>query len=216
MAEVVRLEWPEPSELVEARRCLSDGDAAGALAALVVVRRQFAPFARVPGSWWTAASRLQLQALDREASPEDVARLAREISALASDPEAVGEARLALTELEIRSGRVQLAQAMLEEVLAGPVSAAIRARAWLLRGDIALAGRRFEQAIEAYLRIPVFHSAYADLIPPALAAAEKAFRAYGDDAQADRVSAERARIEAASRPGPATSPDTSDDLSTEP
>ena len=73
LSDVVRLDWPKPKELAEARRCLSNGNAAGALAALAVVRRQFAPFSRVPGSWWTATSRLQLQALNPEVVPEDIA-----------------------------------------------------------------------------------------------------------------------------------------------
>lgn len=195
LAEVVRLHWPEPEDLRAARQRLADGDRHGCLALVEPVMRQFAPFARVPGSWWLACARLRLRALDPASEPDELSQAAREVASRTDDAEAVGEARLVLTELEIRAGRARLAQTMLASILAEPVPATVRARAWLLRGDIAMAERRFEEAIEAYLRIPVFHSAYSELVPAALVAAEKAFRAYGDDAQADRIAAERRRLE---------------------
>lgn len=207
LEDVVRLHWPEPEALGEARRCLEQGDRHGGLSVLKPLLEQFRPFARLPGSWWVAAARLRLQALDPEAEPAELARAARELAAFTDDPEAVGEARLALTELEIRAGRSRLAQTMLDSVLAGSVPAPVRARAWLLRGDIAFAERRFEEAIEAYLRIPVFHSAYAELVPAALLAAENAFRAYGDEAQADRLAAERRRYAPALPASGAAAPD---------
>ncbi len=207
LAEVVRLHWPEPQALGEARSRLEQGDREGCLATLEPLLAHFAPFARVPGSWWVAGARLRLRALDPETEPGELARAARELVARTDDPEAVGEARLALTELEIRAGRSRLAQTMLDSVLAEPVPAPVRARAWLLRGAIAFEERRFEEAIEAYLRIPVFHSAYAELVPAALLAAENAFRAYGDEAQADRLAAERRRYAPALPASGAAAPD---------
>lgn len=204
LSAVARLHWPEPEALVEARRLLVDGERGACLTVLDSVRRQFAPFAKVDGSWWIAATRLRLRALDPAVAPAEVERTARELIAMAADPEAAGEARLALTELEIRAGRARLAQTMLDGILAEAVPAAVRARAWLLRGDIALAERRVEEAIESYLRIPVFHAAYAELLPASLEAAEKAFLAYGDDLQANRLAAERARRE--TEPAPEPSP----------
>lgn len=193
LEEVVQLDWPEPDGLEEARRLLAAGEFATALQVLDPIIKQFAPFATTAGSWWLEAARVRLQVLRQIDATGATQKTAREIAALAKDPEAVGEARLALSELEVRAGRTRLAEAMLESILSGSVPAAVRARAWLLRGDIAMSDGRYEAAIESYLRLPVFYGAYADLVPDALMAGERAFRALGDEAQADRLARERAR-----------------------
>ncbi len=195
LEEVVRLDWPEPGGLGEARRLLAAREPSAALLVLEPILKQFAPFAKIAGSWWPTIARLRLQVLQESGVVAKIEQAARELAALSTEPEAVGEAKLALTELEVRAGRARLAEAMLESILSDPVPAAVRARAWLLRGDIAMADKRYEAAVEAYLRIPVFHGAYDHLVPAALLAGERAFRAWGDVAQAERLAGERARRE---------------------
>jgi tetratricopeptide (TPR) repeat protein len=175
---------------------MAEREPAAALLVLNPILKRFAPFATTAGSWWPTIARLRLQVLQQGGVVATIEQAARELAALSTEPEAVGEAKLALTELEVRAGRARLAEAMLESILSSPVPAAVRARAWLLRGDIAMADKRYEAAVEAYLRIPVFHGAYDELVPAALLAGERAFLAWGDVAQAERLARDRARREA--------------------
>ena len=190
LAQVARLDWPEPVELGEARQQLRTGDAVGSLATLEPMLRQFTPLAKVPGSWWTAAKRVSLQGLMMLGETTVAAQAARELIAIATDAEAVGLARLALVELEARNGRPEIARAMLTAVAAADVPPAVQARAWLLHGDLALTRGETEEAIEAYLHIPVFHGTHEDLLPAALLGSARAFRSHGDPARADRAVSE--------------------------
>ncbi len=187
LARVVRVDWPEPAELGEARRLLRTGDAAGALATIEPVLKQFTPLAKVPGSWWTAAKRVSLQGLMALGEGVASAQAARELMAIATDPEAVGLARLALVELEARTGRPEIARAMLTTLAGVDAPSAVQGRAWLLRGDLALARGSADEAIEAYLHVPVFHGTHDDLLPAALLGSARAFRAHGDSTRAERA-----------------------------
>jgi len=187
LGQVVRLEWPEPAEIGEARQRLASADPAGAVEVVEPVRRQFVPFAKVPGSWWTEAALLRLRGLLAAGTTEATAAAARELIATTADAEAAGLARLALVELEARAGRIDLAQAMLEASLRGEVPAGVQARAWLLRASLALAQGAHEEALEAFLRIPVFFGTRGDLQPEALLGSARAYLGLGDRPRAERA-----------------------------
>ena len=190
LAQVARIDWPEPAELGEARRMLRTGDAAGALATIEPVLKQFTPLAKVPGSWWMAAKRVSLHGLMALGEGAASAQAARELIAIATDPEAVGIARLALVELEARTGRPEIARAMLATVAGDDAPSAVQGRAWLLRGDLALARGTADEAIEAYLQVPVFYGTHDDLLPAALLGSARAFRAHGDPTRSERAARE--------------------------
>lgn len=189
---VVRLVWPEPVELAEAVTLLEAGRAAAGASAAESVRRQFDLFARTPGSWWLEATRLQLRALMAagEEGHAGAAQLARELASVATEPEVIHEAQLALTELEVRSGRIDLAAAMLDTLSSAKVDSRTQAKIWLLRGDVAVASGKHEIAVEAFLRVAVFFSVHEDLLPVARAGALRAFEALGETAQAARLLSE--------------------------
>lgn len=190
LAQVARLEWPEPAGIADARQRLLAGDAAGAVEAAEPVRRQFVPFAKVPGSWWTEAALLRLRGLLAAGRAGEAEPAARELIATAADPEAVGLARLALAELEAKAGRLDLARAMLEASVRGDVPAGVQARAWLLRGGLALARGAPEEALEAFLHIPVFFGTRGDLLPEALLGSVRAYLGLDDRPRAERAARE--------------------------
>lgn len=210
ISEVVRLDWPEPPELELAREALSAGREGDVSGLLEPVRATFVLFAKVPGSWWTPASLLRLRGLIDSGAPDATEAAARELIATAIDPEAVGLARLSLAELEAGAGHGDIAAAMVKAILAEEVPPAVHARAWLLRGELALQRGAAEEALEAFLRIPVLYGTRRNLLPPALDGSRRAYRLAGDSLRAERAAADLERdfphSREASRLGSVTTP----------
>lgn len=197
LTDIVRIAWPEPPSLAEARLALEKGEGARAVSLLAPLKKEHAPFARVPGGWWTEIMRVYLRGL-LGSGPEatrQAAQAAREIAGIASDPDAIHEAHLALAELEIRSGRPDLAEAMLRGIEERATSARLLAAIQLVRADLSLARSETTEAIEAYLQVWVFFGTERDLLPRALKGAITAFESSGNETQALRLKGELARIQ---------------------
>ncbi len=184
---VARLSWPEPEEVGSAEAELAAGKNAEALATITPIYRIFGPFSKTPGSWWTQAASLRLQAMvASKASSSDISSAAREIMNSATDPEAVGNAKLALAQVDAREGRDSLASAMIDQIV-NDAPSGVRARAWLLRGDLALKKQSFEAAIEAYLHVPAFFGTLDELMPSAILGSARAYKGYGDASRSERA-----------------------------
>lgn len=184
---VARLDWPEPEELAATAALISAGKGKDALTKIMPVYRRFDPFPQTPGSWWTDAATLRLRALVAANSPAaEVTAAARDIMGRSADPDAVGNAKLALAEVELRSGKDSIADAMIDQIVTD-APATVRARAWILRGDLALKRKAYEQALEAYLRVPALFGTLEDLMPAALLGSARAYKGYGDKGRAERA-----------------------------
>lgn len=197
ISNIARLDFPEPSELAETSALIASGQSAQALYKIEPVYRRFAPFSKTPGSWWSEAAILRLRALllppntkvDPKAAEEAPARIraaAREIMSISTDPEATGEAKLALAELDVRSGRSEMAVAMLNEIVRD-APGSVKARAWLLRGDLAMKRNAYEEALDAYLRIPALFGTLDELMPAAILGSARAYKGHGDNDRAERA-----------------------------
>jgi hypothetical protein len=193
ISDVVRLDWPEPDAFEAARSALARGAGREAVVMLEPVRAEFVLFAKLPGSWWTAASLLRLRGLMLAGAADQAEAAARELIATAIDPEAVGLARLGLAELQLAAGQGEIAAAMVEAILKEDVPAGVRARSWLLRGERALQQGDAEAALEAFLRIPVLHASREGLLAPALEGSRRAYLLWDDPARADRAAEELRR-----------------------
>jgi len=193
ISDVVRLDWPEPDAFEAARSALARGAGREAVVMLEPVRAEFVLFAKLPGSWWTAASLLRLRGLMLAGAADEAEAAARELIATAIDPEAVGLARLGLAELQLAAGQGEIAAAMVEAILKEDVPAGVRARSWLLRGERALQQGDAEAALEAFLRIPVLHASREGLLAPALEGSRRAYLLWDDPTRADRAAEELRR-----------------------
>ncbi len=189
LADVIRLDFPEPEALDEARRLVIAGKGAEALALVEPVVRQFAPFPRLPGSHWPRAAQLRLEALLLGTDNAAISSAARELMQSGLGPEITGVAKLALAQLDARAGRESLANVMLEEIVR-EAPPAIQARAWLLRGELAAARASHAEALESFLRIPAFFGTIDELMPAALLGAARAYRGFGDNGRAERSALE--------------------------
>jgi tetratricopeptide (TPR) repeat protein len=189
VSDLARIDFPEPETLDEAEKLVAAGKGAEALLLLDPVHRQFAPFAKIPGSHWPRAARLRLQALLQGEDASAIASAARELLQSGLGPELTGLAKLALARLDVRAGNEALARAMLDEI-AREAPPEIQARAWLLRGDLALARSAHAEALECYLRIPAFFGALDELMPAALLGSARAYKGHGDARRAVRSARE--------------------------
>jgi tetratricopeptide (TPR) repeat protein len=189
VAEIARLDFPEPPALDEAEPLVASGQAEAALKLLDPIHRQFAPFPKTPGSPWPRAASLRLQALLLGPDTAAVTAAARELMQTGLGPDVTGFAKLALAQLDARAGHESLARLMLEEIVKD-APPPVQARAWLLRGDLAAARAAHTEALECYLRIPAFFGTLDELMPAALLGAARAYRAYGDTDRAERSALE--------------------------
>lgn len=186
IADIARLDFPEPASLDEAEKLVVSGEAAPAITLLDPLVRQFAPFAKTPGSPWPRAARLRLQALLLGDDSAATSVAARELLQSGLGTDITGFAKLALARIDARSGQEELARIMLEEIVR-EATPEIQARAWLLRGDLAAARSAHAEALEAYLRVPAFYGTLDELMPAALLGAARAYRGFGDADRADRA-----------------------------
>lgn len=182
-ADVVRVDFPEPAGIGEARILLDNGRAEEALALLDPLHRQFSPFPKTLGSPWPRVAKLRLRALLAGNDAAGIAAAARGLIQADLDAETAGEAKLAFAELDLRAGRAAVAELMLAE-LGADTPPAVEARSWVMRGHLALGRREHDKALECYLRVPAFFGGMDEVMPAALLGAARAHRARGDAARA--------------------------------
>ncbi len=185
LADIARLDFPEPEALDEAEKLITAGSGEDALKLIEPIYRQFAPFAKVPGSPWPLAAQLRLQALLLDTDNSAISSAARELMQSGLGPDVTGTAKLALAQLDARAGKEALANVMLDQIVR-EATPAVQARAWLLRGDLAAARAAHVEALECYLRVPAFFGTLDELMPAALLGAARAYRGYGDTSRAER------------------------------
>ncbi len=187
LSQVVRLDWPEPEELEQARVLLAAGKGAEAEEKVTPVYRQFAPFSKLPGSWWSDAALIRARALLAQQKTADAERAARELMSGSTDTDTVASAQLIMARVQMNLNKPDIADAMLDEIMRKDASSETEARAAILRGDIAFARKEFEKAIELYLLVPVFYGTEDAVMPVALLGSARSYRGYGDTARAERA-----------------------------
>lgn len=187
LVNVVRLDWPEPEEIGQARQLLAAGNASEAEEKINPVVNQFAPFSKLPGSWWSDAAVIRARALLAQNKNAEVEKAAREIMATSTDSDTVAAAQLLLARLQINLGKLDIGDAMLDQILQQEVSSEVAARAVVLRGDIAFARKDFEKALEFYLQVPAFYGTQDSVMPAALLGSARSFVGYGDRSRAERA-----------------------------
>jgi tetratricopeptide (TPR) repeat protein len=187
ISDVVRLDWPEPAEIEEARVLEAGGNHAAAEEKITGVYRQFGPFSKLPGSWWSDAALIRARALIAQDKTADAERAARELMSGSPDADTVTAAQLIMARVQMLQNKPDIADAMLDEIMRKDASGEVEARAVILRGDIAYARKEFEKALEFYLQVPVFFGTEEAVMPVALLGSARCYRGYGDAARAERA-----------------------------
>jgi tetratricopeptide (TPR) repeat protein len=187
ISQVARLDWPEPVELAQSRELVAAGKGAEAEKLITPIYQQFAPFPKLPGSWWSDAALIRARALLAQQKTADAESAARELMSGSTDTETVAAAQLIMARVQMSLDKPDIADAMLDEIMSKDVSSEIEARAAILRGDLAYARKEFEKALEYYLRVPVFYGTEDAVMPIALLGSARSYVGYGDPVRAERA-----------------------------
>ena len=187
--DVTRIEWgtKRPKAMEDAEIAVQRGDASVALAKIEPVLQFFARMRKnTPGSLWLPAASIKLDALVVLKNDAVLTGFISELEA-ANDgtiPSLPNRIKMAKLDQTLRRGNIEQSLAEADKHIRDTVDTSFLAHLHLVKGNALLELRRYEEAMNAFLRIPVFYGTYVKYIPSAQLGAAKAFR--GMDSPANR------------------------------
>ncbi len=178
LEEAVAIEWPAVAQLKEAREEIQRGKATRALELTESVLRIFDKAKKTPGSPWVAAAIVKLDAIDRLDNDAALASFLTTLEAVddGSNLELKQKIQLAKLLQKARRGDHAGVIADADALLTSLDNADTLARLHILKGASLHALKRYEEAMNTYLRVPVFYGSQQEHMPKALLGASKAFR----------------------------------------
>lgn len=189
VSTIERLEWPqEPPQLAAARDQVQRGEFTAALNLVEPILRLFEPVRKKPGSLWLKAAEVKLDALS---GLSNVSVLSAFIAVLeenddGSVPGLASKIKLAKLTRRVREGDHTSVLIEADRLLGELDEPDTQARLTLIKADALLATRKYEAALNAYLRIPVFYGAEKAFLPGAYLGAAKALRGLDTPATRDQ------------------------------
>lgn len=185
VGNVARVTFPEPSELKIAASLLTQNKPSEALTQLAPVIAYYNPFRDVPGSWWSQAALLKLQALLALGRDKETEQLIGELASVSSDPESARMAKVQQAAAWTRKGEHDKALPVYDAVIKESKDHAVLSQAWLNKGHSLLAQKEYEPALLAYLHVPVFYPEQNLLVPAAMLGSGRALIGLDDRAEAE-------------------------------
>ena len=187
VSQIAKVEFLEPRGLKTAAELMAQRQPEKALAEIEPVVAYYGSFKEVPGSYWSQAALIKvsiLAALKRDAAAD---ALATEIQKAVTDPEIARAVQVRLTANLVRKKDFDKAIAICNDAIKQSTDPAVLADAWVNKGD-ALAGKKeWEEALFAYLRVPIFYSDEKSFIPPAMLGSARAYGRLDDTARAKKT-----------------------------
>ena len=186
LAQIAKIEFPEPRGLKSSAELMTQGQPEKALAEIEPVVGFYQAFKEVPGSWWAQAALTKvsvLAALKREAEAES---LATDIQKSVTDPDTARGAQVRLAGALIRKRDFEKAIAICDAAIKESTDPEIVATAWLNKGDALFAQKDWDAALLAYLHVPIFFPDEKLVMPAALLGSGKSSARLEDKTQATR------------------------------
>ncbi|MFZ4765176.1 MAG: tetratricopeptide repeat protein [Roseimicrobium sp.] len=169
-----RIDWPEVREVLEAQTLLSEGKTKEATDALQSAKDYFKPFKSIKGSPYAEICFAQVEALDQVGDFDSLLRILPEVEGMKWGDDRKLRLKIIKLNMDRRTAPDQdaiLSQA--ETLLSDTDDAATCARLWLTIAEIHVRKERWEQALMAYLQVPVFYGSQGTLVPQAEIAAAR-------------------------------------------
>jgi tetratricopeptide (TPR) repeat protein len=180
IAQISRIEFPEPVQLKTAADLITRGKAAEALAQLEPLVKYYASFRDAPGSWWADVALLKVQALMSAGRDAETDSIVGDISRLATDPETVRSANALVAASCARHGDPARALELGEAVLKESKKPGTLAQAYLAVGQGHLDRQEWEPALLAFLEVPVFYPEQTVLLPQSMLGTGRAYAGLQD------------------------------------
>lgn len=196
VANIARLDFPEPPQLAAAGELLTQGKAAEASRELDPVVSFYAPLHDLPGNYWVPAARLKANALTDLGRDNEAKALLTQLAAQTLDRPAADLARLRLVAgSPVPPGQEDKALAACDAILnaaggGSPAPRDIDAEAWVLKGKLLLGRKEFQPALLAYLHLPTLFHDQRRLLPAALLGSGRAYVGLKDEDRARRAFAD--------------------------
>lgn len=180
LSEVQRIKWPDNDpRLAEAQAELMRGNPSAALAIVERFLMFFKPIKTVEGSPWIRAAVIKLDALDQQANDSILDMFIREIEATPgyrAVEELPQKIELARLNQLIRQGENARVLTKSDELMKGQNNTEMLARLHIIKGNALYNLSRYEEALNIYLRIPVFYGNESTFMPPAKLAIARCLR----------------------------------------
>jgi tetratricopeptide (TPR) repeat protein len=165
---IQRLEWPEIREVLEAQTLLAEGKTKEALDTLQKARDFFKPFKSIPGNPYNEVIFAHAEALDQAGDFDSLIRVLPEVEGVKWDDAHKLKLRLLKLNMQRRtSGDQEAVLADAQEILTETDDASVCARLWMTIAEIHSKRERWEEALMAYLHVPVFYGSQGGLVPQA-------------------------------------------------
>lgn len=167
-ADIDRMEWPEITQVMDAQKLLAEGKSKEAVDTLQKAKVLFKAFRTIKGNPYNDVSFSLVEVLDQSGDFDGLLAALPEVEAMRWD----GDKELKLRVIKLNVDRrispdqdaiLGRAELLLQET----DDAAICARLWMTIAEIHSRKERYEQALDAYLHVPVFYGSQGALVPQA-------------------------------------------------
>lgn len=174
LTNVDRLDFPEPPQLRTAPDLITQGKAADVIAQLEPVVKYYEAFRDAPGSWWADAAILKVQALSALGRDAEATPIAEQVARIAADPETQRAAEVQIAMALVKKGNHARALEIAERALTESRRSATRAPASVIKGECLLVKKQWDDAMLAFLQVPVFYPTEKILLPQSMLGAGRA------------------------------------------
>ena len=186
LANVARVDFPEPALLKNAPDLLVKGKVSEAVQQLNKAAEYYLPFYNVPGNYWKELALLQLDALTAAHQDKEADTVVTQLTKIAgADPDIARTLKIREAAGALQHGDAPKALSLLEPLVREDAPASAVAPAWLQIGAAHLARREFKPALLAYLHVPVYTPERARLMPTALLGSARAYLGLQDKTRAE-------------------------------
>lgn len=186
VASIAKIEFPEPQGLKSASDLLSQGQPDKALAEVTPVLAFYEQFRDIPGAWWAPAAVIKVSALAALGRDVEAEPLALQIQKTAPDPETARSANLRIANSLLKKENYDKALQICDDAIKDSARPDVLADAWVTKGNILLGQKKWDEALLAFLRVPVFYDNEKLFMPPALLGSARAYRRLDDIDHAKR------------------------------
>ncbi len=186
---IERIEMAEPASLTETYAAHAAADTVKTLQAMGRLKIELEPLKKIAGArdWWLEGEFLRAHILLGQKRTKEFEPAMAEIANDASDPDAQRHAQVFLAHVTGLAGDPRKALAQLKEIILASRDQDTLADAWLFLGQHHAAVNEHQDALLAFLRIPVFYPARTVPLAGARLGAARAFVAIEDLASARRT-----------------------------
>lgn len=171
LTEIQRIEWPADDPRIEAAQAeLFRGNPSGALGIAERFLAFFAPLKTIEGSPWIRAAVIKLDALDQQANDATLNSFIGEIESTPGWQAIEGlpvKIKLARLNQLVRRGENNAVLASANEMIRGQMNTELLARLHVIKGNALYNLAKYEDALNVFLRIPVFYGTEASFVPAA-------------------------------------------------